>query len=280
MNILERIKNLTDLTKSEMLLVQYIEQNYPMVENIEDISKSTGVSVATISRFVKNKLKYPSFLTLRKDISTNIKQELAAPIDKVMQNDNSIDDYGIAEHFTTCTRNLQNTLSRLNGQDFDKAIELLVGAKNIYTVGGASSSVVSTLLSIYLKYIRSGIHNISSDVSLFAHDLVDICEDDVLVAVAYSRVTKISHDSVKHFHNIGAKVILITDTLQSSLKPYVTAEIPVIASGTPMFNSKVTSIAVVESICYGMMKHHKNKLKTRSKAMEDIFKQFNMFSNS
>lgn len=278
--IIQRIQEAGILSIAEKKIADYFEQGYPasITGNIGHVSSQAGVSPASVTRFI-HRLGYSGFAELRIEAEESLKNRLVSPIERYhTSKDNIKDKYSIQEHMEVCVKNITETAHRINESDFNDAVKLIVGAKKIYVAGGASAFALAEYFAIFARYMRDNVCLLSPDISTLAHKLVDVKEGDVLLAIAHYRVSSVTVNIAKYFAEHQNKVILIADRAANPASIYADITIPVCSGGTPMFNSRVVTLAVLEALFNAMIPYLESDIKKRFDIMENIFKDYDVYS--
>lgn len=143
-----------EFTQKERKVKTYIQENLHLCSNfsIQELSKATGVSKATISRFCR-RLGYANY----RDFSLALAQEATANYSRInedIKRGDSIEDIAVAVLHTE-HKALDETLEMLRNIDLEALGDLILQAKRvmIFAVGGSAC----VAMDLYHKLCRLGI---------------------------------------------------------------------------------------------------------------------------
>ncbi|MCR6514022.1 MurR/RpiR family transcriptional regulator [Clostridium sp. LY3-2] len=210
MDVIEFIKqNYDNFTEREKKIADYlIKTKESIIElSAKEIADKTDTSAPTVVRFSK-KLGFSSLneMKLKLSISLEKKEEPNGfeYLDKSLETKSII--YGIKNSIHQA---VDSTVDLISEEELDKAIKLLVNAKNIYVFSIGSSHLVG--LDLYYKLSRINKRCIvHSDTHLQITSSVLMEEGDVAVAISYSGETREILKCTENAKKKGAPVISIT----------------------------------------------------------------------
>ena len=282
-NLLDRISQLDRLTPSETKLVAFFEENYPLTafETISSVSEKSGVSKATVGRLL-NHLGYQGFTDLKIDIRQDVVDRLESPIDRYTDRRNEMDEAGddfLAQHVSCTMKNLEETLTRNKPETINRAAELMTAPKGgLYVMGGATSNSMAHFFHLLAKYMRKRVYLLNADMSTIRHQLIDVCKDDVLLAITHYRFSAYTVRVAKWFHKIGCPVILLSDREATPLSDIADIRLYARSAGLPLFNSRVGTLLVLETLLMAMAPLLEEKMRLRFNVFEDMRDDFETFA--
>ncbi|CAK1223017.1 MurR/RpiR family transcriptional regulator [Fructobacillus fructosus] len=171
--------------QTEKKLIHYIlkELNQAAQDTIQSMAKKTGVSTASISRFVK-KIGFESY----RDFSVALAsyQQSKPPVDlfgEITDDDNT---KAIRQKVFSGAQNaLTMTSDALSSSTLDKALEWLISAKRVGFFGIGGSSIVA--FNAYHKFLRTPIDVISHpDYDIQLMQAVKLTPQDTAVVISHS----------------------------------------------------------------------------------------------
>lgn len=210
MDVIEFIKqNYSSFTEREKEIADYlIQAKESIIEmSARDIAVKTNTSAPTVVRFAK-KLGFNSLNEMKLKISINLEKNNEPKnfeyLDSSLETKSIV--YGIKNSIHSV---IDKTIDLIDEKELDKAIKLLVEAKNIYVFSIGSSGLVG--LDLYYKLSRINKRCIvHSDSHLQITSSVLVEKDDVVVAISYSGETKEILKCVENAKSNGAAIISIT----------------------------------------------------------------------
>lgn len=207
------------MTDTEKRIADYllIHGSDAMHMNAKELAVSCDTSPAAVVRFAK-KLGFKGFTALKLDLARESAQ--AAPDafnSAILENDDLAAIIRKAEK--THQRNTSLTYQMLNIATLQAAIDALCGARRVFLYGVGASGLLA--MDFQYKCSRIGIpafYQMDSHTSLASAALLD--EQDAVIAISYSGVTRETLLAAQNARACGTKVIAVT---QGNLNPLAPA---------------------------------------------------------
>jgi DNA-binding MurR/RpiR family transcriptional regulator len=200
-------------------LARYMLDNKYLVSfaSANQVGESVGASAATVVRFAQS-LGYEGFSELRDAIrqemptyltpAERIERRLAAP-----PNPHDIPQ----QVFHTDIINIERTASNLDARRFDTALDAIVQAERILVVGCGLSAAPVWFLAHSLKVIGFNVRvDLHGGLSL-AMEIGQLRPNTLLIAIDLWRYTRSISDAVVAARGRGARILVVTDSVVSSL---------------------------------------------------------------
>lgn len=213
-------ENYDSLSKSHRRLADYITSNYDEVafQSINELSQATGISPATITRFV-HKLDYQGYSEFQRGIYEHQRQRVPFGQLKGLLSSDAADD-GSHPLQSSIQRNIRllESLDTPQIRDaFQRALEILRTARTIYIAGHRSSYATAYYLAFMLQQMYPNVRLLETTSSNLPSALCDVGPEDCLLLISYARYTSASHAIVSYFHRTGCKVVTLTDSPTSPI---------------------------------------------------------------
>ncbi|MEG2786610.1 MAG: MurR/RpiR family transcriptional regulator [Romboutsia sp.] len=277
--ILEYIKqNYENFTDREKLIAEYLLSNKESIINLsaKEIGDLTNTSAATLIRFSK-KLGFNSLNEMKLNLSMSINESKESTgfeyIDKKLETTDII--YGIKNSIDAV---MDKTVKLIKEEDLERAIELLVKAKNIYIYSVGVSGLVG--MDFYYKLSRINKRCIAhTDTHLQITSSILMEEGDVAVAISYSGSTKEVIKCVENANENKVPVISITKASVNNLLESmsdITLKVPYVEKSLRegAMSSRISQLAVIDMLFIGMAKNNleeiENKLILTREAVREL----------
>lgn len=213
-------------------------------QTIAQIAAATGVSETTVVRLAYA-LDFSSFSEMQRTIRQELLSGQAKPDMDCPQKDNDPYGYLLQHEMET----LQEALRLLDREAMDRAVDLLCQADRVYTLGRRSSCAACRWFHSNAMQIRNNVFRVD-DLT----DFVDVTPDSVALVVCYHPYAKDTIALAKQIKELGARIILITD---SHLSPATELADVVLLSGNAKHeysfcNSITGPVAVMNVLMIGM----------------------------
>lgn len=277
--ILKIEQHLEDFTQSEKKIAKYILENGQDVitHSAQEIGDSTDTSPASVVRFSRT-LGYEGFQELKLEIAKTQNQNEEKIIDDIIEKGDSVEKV-VHKVANQGINTINNTVALLNIEDFEKAIEEIKKANNIYLFGvGASAIVAMDLQHKLLRINKIAIFHLDANVQLAMS--VHAKRGDLAIGISYRGKSKEVNNSVRRAKENGASCISITKYGNNSLAdlcdinlrvPNVEKELRVSAIASRMAQLMVTDILFL-GIAKDNFEDVERYLK-ETKKMTDILKE-------
>ncbi|MGL5703408.1 MAG: MurR/RpiR family transcriptional regulator, partial [Cetobacterium sp.] len=257
MNILEYLKqNYNSFTDREKLISKYFLENEESIIKLsaKEIGDLTKTSAPTVVRFSK-KLGFSSLneLKLSLKLSSNEieKNSRFEYLDKDLKTKDII--YGVKESIDSV---MEKTVKLIDEKDLDKAINLLIDAKNIYIYSIGVSGLVG--LDFYYKLNRINKRcTLHTDTHLQITSSVLMEPGDVAVAISYSGETAEVLTCVENARKNKIPIISITKaSVNNELEKLsdITLKIPFVEKSLRegAMSSRISQLAIIDMLFIGI----------------------------
>ena len=137
---------------------------------------------------------------------------------------------------------------RIDRASFDRAVQVLRGARNVVIVGSGQDYMCATHLHHSSLTWFGNWHNYHNYASPAQHYMYDLTAADVVVTILTRPFDNQFLRIASYARKSGARVIAITDIPMSHLEPYVDEVLFVPIAATSGFKSYVSSAVLVEML--------------------------------
>ena len=266
-------------TKSDRVLIEYIKENIEDVvyKPISQITKESGIGEATITRFSK-KMGYSGL----HDFKVTLSREISGLKNRNIINKSIENNEGVMESakklFDSNIRILENTFNIIDGNDIEKATDMIINAKKVFFIGIGYSGM--TAEDSNYKFSRIGFNCMAIGSS---HDMIMMAalmdEDDVVVAISHSGETDEIIKAVSIAKENGARVISVTEDKSSRLRDvsdvslrYFSGE-SILETGS--ISSKLAQFFVIDLVYTQVVKERYAEVVERKIKTTDAIKLYN-----
>lgn len=261
------------LTRSESRIVQLLLADYPVagLGSASSLAKRAGVSDPTVARFV-TKFGFENFAAFQASLLEEVEARLRSPLMMLeAKQANGGHDAIVNRYMASVTQKLRDATEATVPEPYDRAVDLIMGAKGSVTlVGGRFSRHVAGMLAGYLLQLRSDVHSISP-LTLESFDrLVDIGRRDTLIVFDYRRYQTDVVEFARQAEARGAHVILFTDPWMSPIAEV--ADVVIIASvevDSP-YDSLAPAVAQMEALVAHAVVREKRAMERRVADLEKL----------
>ena len=282
-NLLKLIEEkMPTFSKGQKRIANYVIENYDKAAymtasrlgTIVDVSESTVVRFADELGFDG----YPEFQhSLREIVRTKL-----TSFQRIEVANNIIGDGDILTKVLTLDADkIRHTLDGVDRDAFNATVDKLIGAKNIYIMGIRSSSYLAGFLNYNLRMIFDNVRLVSTTSgSEMFEELMNIGEDDVMIAISFPRYSKRIINAVDFAKSAGCDVTAITD---STLSPIASAADHVLIAQTDMVSfvdSLAAPMSIINAIVVAVAKKKQEELEVRLRMLEEIWDEYDVYDKT
>ena len=195
------------LTKTDLRLLDYISNNTELFlfSSIGQLARQTGVSDATISRFVRH-VGCRDFKELKQMVMEQVSFE--GPAAKMAETINSDKGFTPENWILMQQCHLQRTLDAFDRRAFETAMDQILGAKRIFIHAKSASASVGQLLYFRLRRLGLDVTLLPSGGSEMAEGLAQMTEQDLAVMFSFSKVSRegrmiLAYQRKVHYHTLA-----------------------------------------------------------------------------
>lgn len=211
-----------ELSKKQKKISQFFI-DYPeefAFSSIESIANKLNVGKSTIVRLAQT-LGYKGFLELKNELSNSLKTDLGQTkkFTETLKAIRTSNDF-ITKYTNNEIRNIQLTIEKIDKNSFNRAIQILIMAPNIYTLGSGICSFLSEIAAYYFNRINMKTRAFTHGSVSFEEQIVRLKSKDAILVLSLPPYIYSITKAVEAAKYRGIKVIAITDKLTSPISKY------------------------------------------------------------
>ena len=242
------------------------------------LGKMVGVSESTVVRFA-NELGFEGYAKFQYAVQELVRTKLT-PNQRIVITKQRIGRGDVLENvMLSDISKIQYTLDRLNRDDFYRAVDRILSAKNVYITGARASEPVANILSYNLSLIFDNIKFIrpTSSAEVF-EQMFSIGKDDVLIAFSFPRYSSKMVNAVKYAKQRGADVIVFTDSDISPLAEYATSLLIAQSDMASFMDSLVAPISIINAIVVEITNRREKEITERFDNLEELWDEYEVYA--
>ena len=234
-------RNIPQLTKSQKILANYIVENPQKfaISTARELEKELNISKSTIVRF-SQLLGYNGFLDLRSKFLSGIRRDIS-PIkrykDSLSEPSEKVDYLSLISNENIT--NIQNTLSLIDREQYNKAVAMIKESNQVYTVGLGISAYLAEITSYLFNLISIKANYMIYRGLTFTEQIVNLNKEDIIVAFSFPAYSPETIEAACYAQEKKIGVIAITDKVTSEIVQY----------SNVVLHVDVDSITISNSIC-------------------------------
>jgi DNA-binding MurR/RpiR family transcriptional regulator len=274
-------KNISDkyskMSKGNKRIADYILGNYEKVifMTAAKLASITQVSESTVVRFA-NTIGFEGY----PDFQSHLQEEVKSRLTTVQRLDfaNANENINIAANsMYRDIENIKNTLAELEFHKISKAAKKIKNAKKIYILGFRSSKVLSEYLLYYLNFMLKDVQIITHSVVDVFDNLVNISEDDLVIAFSFPRYSKKTIDIVEYLKERNVEIVAITDSYNSPISKLTENVLIAKYNMETFIDSLVAPMSLMNALILVLSLEMKSELEQTFKNFESLWSKFNIY---
>ncbi|UHS58689.1 MurR/RpiR family transcriptional regulator [Agrobacterium vaccinii] len=205
--------------------------------SLKQIADDAGVSEAMVVKITK-KLGFSGYRDFRTAVSQYNRQPTAEMHQELSVDDTSLEI--VQKVFRTSINALEETLSILDMVAFDKAADLIHGAKHrdFYGVGGSAQIA----RDVAHKFLRIGVRaSVFDDVHMMLMSAALLSEGDIAIGFSHSGNTTAIIEALQLAKRNGAQTIAVTNYNSSALAQAADVVLCSTAQGSPLMGENAAA---------------------------------------
>ena len=212
-NVLHAIEeSMPSFSKGQKRIAGYILANYDKAAfmTARRLGVIAHVSEATVVRFAVH-LGYDGYPSMQKALQELIRGKLTS-IQRIQVSHDQMSGDVLGSVMQRDMNSIHTAIENIDRAEFDRVVELLLGAEHIYLLGVRSSAFLAGYLNFYMQLLFKNLTLVQSSVSgSIFEQLVQIGPGDVLLGISFPRYSKTAVNAVQYARERGAEVVAITD---------------------------------------------------------------------
>lgn len=275
-----RIKNnFKNFSESQILIAEYLLHHSDKAAffTAANLGKVTGVSESTVVRFA-NFLGYDGYPALQRDLQDRIKNKLTTVnrLKKSIRRVNGGENI-LYEVLRNDVKNINKTMNNISLESFDKFVEEMLKANNIYIVGLRTAASLAYFMGFTLHLLLKNVTTITFGVSDLFERLINLNEKDLLIGISFPRYTLQTVEIMEYAKKKGAKTAAITDSVISPLAQLADISIFANSSLNSFIDSFAAPLSLVNALVTAVGVKKRGKTLDSLAELEEIWKKYNVF---
>ena len=176
--------------------------------------------------------------------------------------------------------NINTTLSSLDSNAFDMAVNTIINAKKVYIIGVRSCAPLAEFLAFYLNMIHDNVVQIHTNGSSeIFEQLIRIGKKDVIIGISFPRYSMRTLKALEFASARNAKVITLTDCIHSPINLYSSCNLIARSDMTSIVDSLVAPLSVINALVVALcMKKEKDVIATLE-TLEEVWDEYQVHSS-
>lgn len=272
-------QQMTGFSKGQKLIAQYILAHYDKAAfmTAAKLGTTVGVSESTVVRFA-SELGFEGYPQLQRSLQELIRNRLTSVQRMEVTSDQLGEDNVLHKVLNLDIEKIRRTMEKISVEDFEKAVDTIVSAKNIYILGVRSASALSGFMSFYFNQIFDSVRlvNTTSTSEMF-EQIMRIKQDDVFIGITFPRYSKRTVNAAAFAKQNSAKVIAITDSEASPIAEVADHLLLARSDMASFVDSLVAPLSMINALIVAIGLRKKDEISVTYERLEKIWDEYNVY---
>lgn len=241
------------------------------------LGKEAGVSESTVVRFAME-LGYEGYPQMQKAMQEMVLNRLTSVQRMGITSDRLGSQDVVSTVLHSDAEKLRQTCDTVDRAVFQKAVDSILNAKNIYIIGVRSASALSSFFGYYLHYMFDRVHVITnSSAGEVMEQLVNVHSGDTVVAFSFPRYSSSTVQAVAYCHSVGAKVFGITNSMVSPLAEHCDGVLVAKSDMVSIVDSLTAPLSLVNALVVALAAGKEEALRNTFEKLERIWQEHHIY---
>jgi len=233
------------LPKNHRKIADYFINNFDRIPflNVQNLSESTGASVASIVRFAQRS-GYKGFSELREAVADSLQKGLRNSEIFPLLEKHKIEEDLLTEVANVDIKNINNTINLIDRKSFNYIIRKISSAERVLTGGLGISYLLAEILAYQLTQVGIDSNTLKHTHTLFHEQVLYLNSKDLLVLFSFPPYSKETIDVARFAEERSIDVIAITNKPASPITYYSKANL-IVESKNMLFTNSFSAISVL-----------------------------------
>ena len=271
----------TSMSKSHKAIAGFIKEHYDQAVfmTAAKLGEELSVSESTVVRFASG-LGYEGYPEFQKALADWVKNKLS----NVQKMDVKYANHSQSEILTSVLEadieKLQDTIGNLDADTFETAVNVILGAENVYIIGLRSCAPLAEFLQFYLNMIRGNVTLLNStSVSETFEQMIRISDKDVMIGISFPRYSMRTLKAMEFANDRNAKVISLTDSIHSPMCLYSSCNLLARSDMVSIVDSLVAPLSVINALVVALCLKKPQDVKTNLENLESVWNNYQVYLN-
>ena len=281
-DVLVRIEGkYASMSKSHKAIAGFIKEHYDQAVfmTAAKLGEELSISESTVVRFASG-LGYEGYPEFQKALADWVKNKLS----NVQKMDVKYANHSQSEILTSVLEadieKLQDTIGNLDADAFETAVNVILGAENVYIIGLRSCAPLAEFLQFYLNMIRGKVTLLNStSVSETFEQMIRISDKDVMIGISFPRYSMRTLKAMEFANDRNAKVISLTDSIHSPMCLYSSCNLLARSDMVSIVDSLVAPLSVINALVVALCLKKPQDVKTNLENLESVWNNYQVYLN-
>lgn len=267
-------------SKGQKKIAEYVRTEYDKAVFLTaaKLGEVVGVSESTVVRFA-SQLGYEGYPSFQKALEELVRNKL----NSIQRMEVAYGRISRSEILETVLQSdiekIKLTLSSMDKEAFETAVDTILGSKRIYVVGIRSCAPLANFLSFYLNLVCENVTSVhTNSASEIFEQLLRIDDQDVIIGISFPRYSMRTLKALEFASNRKAKVITLTDSVHSPMNLYSSCNLIARSDMASIVDSLVAPLSVINALVVAICMKKQNEVVSTLETLEQIWDEYQVYS--
>ena len=267
------------LSKGQKRIARYIVDNYAQAAYMTAaaLGAEVGVSESTVVRF-SGELGYSGYPELQAQMRETVRVSLTS-VERIHAANHRMEEGEILDRILTHdAERIKSTLENIDRDAFRRAVDMILGAKNIYILGMRSSAVLAEFMNYYFELLFDNVRLIrpAGGSEIFEH-LMKMHGDDVFIAISFPRYTTGIVNATGYASRLGAGVIAVTDSASSPIAALADVTLTAKSDMASFVDSMAAPFSLINALIVALGQRRREQVAASFRQLEEIWSEYSVY---
>ena len=265
-----------ELPKNQRKIANYFVDNFDKVSflNVHDISLETGASVASVVRFAQ-RIGFSGYSELREAISDSLQNHLSNLELFPLYDKRKVEKDILTSVANLDIKNINDTLSIIEREVFDSAINMVLQSKRVFTAGLGISYLLAEILAYQLNQVAVDASSFKNNYCPFLEQIPLLTKKDLLIMFSFPPYSKDTIEAAKIASEKKINLIAITNKEASPITLFSKVNLIVHSENMLFTNSFAAISVIINALATSIALKNKVRTKLLQKETSEILEKYN-----
>jgi DNA-binding MurR/RpiR family transcriptional regulator len=173
---------------------------------------------------------------------------------------------------------IRRTLENIDRTSFERAVDAIVSAKQIYILGVRSSSSLAGFLNYNFRMIFDNVRFVqTTSRSEMFEQLMPMGKGDVMIAISFPRYSNRIINAVEYARSREANVVALTDSDLSPIAAYADELLIAQSDMVSFVDSLVAPLSVINAMIVAIARKKQDEVSDRLRALEEVWDKYEVY---
>jgi DNA-binding MurR/RpiR family transcriptional regulator len=233
------------LPRNHKKVADYFLDNFDRIPflNVQDISRNTGISGASIVRFAR-RVGFDGFSELRDAIAEIFQNQMNSDGFFTLFDKHKAEEDLLTEVANLDIQNINNTLNMVERKTFDKIISSMSNANRVFTAGLGISYLLAEILAYQLTQVGIDSSVLKHTHTTFHEQVLFMNKKDILIVLSFPPYSKETIELAKYANQKDIETFAITNRPASPVTFHTKANL-IVKSENMLYTNSFAAISVL-----------------------------------